>query len=164
MLLFRAAWPVKEWVEGIQLFIHWHSLFSEVVSQGGLCLWAQAVIWQGCCQGMKPLTCDAVCLSQTFMLGKRRHLGCQGEPEVSTWWDWGFKTLKDMTRLRVSGGEHGSVSPCNDKQVASRHGGSERGLAVLVQKTCNKVTSAVKKRGEFTVCVLTSRRKGVNSM
>lgn len=38
MLLFRAACPVKEWVEGIQLFIHWHSLFSEVVSQEGLCL------------------------------------------------------------------------------------------------------------------------------
>lgn len=58
-----------------------------------------------------------------------------------------------MTGLRVSGGEHGSVSPCNDKQVASRHGGSERGLIVLVQKSCNKVTSAV------CVCVLMSRRQ-----
>lgn len=64
-----------------------------------------------------------------------------------------------MTCLRVSAGEHGSVSPCNHKQVASRHGGSERGLVVLVQKSCNKVTSAVKKRGEFTVCVLMSRRQ-----
>lgn len=64
-----------------------------------------------------------------------------------------------MTRLRVSGGEHGSVSPCNEKQVASRHGGSERGLVVLVQKSCSKVTLAVKKRGEFTVFVLTNRRQ-----
>lgn len=58
-----------------------------------------------------------------------------------------------MTGLRVSGGKHGSVSPCNDKQVASRHGGSERGLVVVVQKSCNKVTLALKKREEFTVCV-----------
>lgn len=64
-----------------------------------------------------------------------------------------------MTRLWVSGGEYGSVSPCNDKQVASRHGGSERGLVVLVQKSCNKVTSAVRKREEFMVCVLVSRRQ-----
>lgn len=63
-----------------------------------------------------------------------------------------------MTRLRVSGGKHGSVSPCNDKQVASRHGGSERGLVVLVQKSCNKVTLAVKKR-VHGVCVFMSRRQ-----
>ena len=91
MLLSRPARPVREWVEGIQLFIHWHSWFSEAGSRGGLRLGERRQSYgRVTCHRMRPLACGAVSLSQAFMLcsdsGIRRHLrACQGEPEVSAW-------------------------------------------------------------------------------
>lgn len=156
---------MREWVDGIQLFIRWHSWFSEAGSWGGSCLGERRQSYcRVTCHRTRPLTCCAVSLSQAFVLcsdgGIRRHLrGCQGESEVSAWWGWGDYVLE---RRNTPLGKRESVALRHllmINRLRQGTGAMGEGRGPSSKNHAIKSLSAVKKKEDFMVFMLMSRRQ-----